>query len=102
MGRSFPGKALSKRYIDVIMRVRDDGRVIPLFVCWEDGRTFRIDEVIGYPVASAPQTASSRTLRYTVRIGARTTHLFLEQDGSHVDASLRWYVLPSAVRAMVH
>ena len=85
-----------KRYVDVIMRVRDDGRVIPLSVCWDDGRTFRIDEVLGDPASNAAPTATACTLRYTVRIGAHTTHLFLERDVEDADAPLRWFVPSSA------
>ena len=85
-----------KRYVDVIMRVRDDGRVIPLSVCWDDGRTFRIDEVLGDPASNAAPSAAACTLRYTVRIGAHTTHLFLERDAEDADAPLRWFVPSSA------
>ena len=90
------GSSAGKRYVDVIMRVRDDGRVIPLSVCWDDGRTFRIDEVLGNPAANAASTAAVRTLRYTVRIGAHTTHLFLERDAEDPSAPLRWFVPSSA------
>lgn len=85
--------AARKHYVDVIVRVRDDGRVIPLSVCWEDGRTFRIDEVIGEPASSAPESASARTLRYAIRIGERRTHLFAERDADRADGALRWYVV---------
>ena len=93
------GSSAGKRYVDVIMRVRDDGRVIPLSVCWDDGRTFRIDEVLGDPAANAAPTATVRTLRYTVRIGAHTTHLFLERDAEDPSAPLRWFV-PSSARGL--
>lgn len=85
--------SLGKRYVDVIMRLRDDGRAIPLSVCWDDGRTFRIDEIIGDPVSSAAPAAASCTLRYTVRIGVRITHLFLERDAEDRSAPLRWFVV---------
>ena len=78
------------------MRVRDDGRVVPLSVCWDDGRTFHIDRVVDGPVANAPRAAERRTLRYTVQIGRRCTHLYLEceagEGASVATRALRWYV----------
>ena len=41
-----PAGAFVKHYVDVIMRLRDDGRIVPLSVCWDDGRTFHIDQVL--------------------------------------------------------
>lgn len=89
-------KRYIKHYVDAIVRVRDDGRMVPLSVCWPDGRTFHIDRVVDGPIGNAPRTAAARTLRYTVQIGRRRTHLFLECDNAHAVAAaarpLRWYV----------
>ena len=91
-----PANHCEKHYVDVIMRLRDDGRIVPLSVCWDDGRTFHIDHVVGAPQANAPRTAKERTLRYTVQIGRRRTCLFLEcgqgAGGAGSLQPLRWYV----------
>ena len=91
-----PAGACVKHYVDVIMRLRDDGRIVPLSVCWDDGRTFHIDQVLDGPIANAPRSANRRTLRYTVRIGRRRTNLFLEcetGEGAPIATrALRWYV----------
>ena len=91
-----PAGAFVKHYVDVIMRLRDDGRIVPLSVCWDDGRTFHIDQVLDGPISNAPRSANRRTLRYTVRIGRRRTNLFLEceaGEGAPIAArALRWYV----------
>lgn len=91
-----PAGACVKHYVDVIMRLRDDGRIVPLSVCWDDGRTFHIDQVLDGPIANAPRSASRRTLRYTVRIGRRRTNLFLECEAGEgapiATRALRWYV----------
>ncbi|MEE0845768.1 MAG: hypothetical protein U0L71_06200 [Eggerthellaceae bacterium] len=85
-----------KHYVDVIMRLRDDGRIVPLSVCWPDGRTFHIDCVVDGPVGNAPRAAQARTLRYTVQIGRRRTHLFLECEAGGgapaANRAMRWYV----------
>lgn len=91
-----PADAFVKHYVDVIMRLRDDGRIVPLSVCWDDGRTFHIDQVLDGPISNAPRSANRRTLRYTVRIGRRRTNLFLECEAGEgapiATRTLRWYV----------
>lgn len=91
-----PASAFVKHYVDVIMRLRDDGRIVPLSVCWDDGRTFHIDQVLDGPISNAPRSANRRTLRYTVRIGRRRTNLFLECEAGEgapiATRALRWYV----------
>ena len=85
------GNHRERRYVDVIARWRDDGRITPLSVCWPDGRTFQVELVLGEPAANAFADADSRTLRYTVRVEGRITHLFMEKTGGSQPA-LRWYV----------
>lgn len=91
-----PAGAFVKHYVDVIMRLRDDGRIVPLSVCWDDGRTFHIDQVLDGPISNAPRSANRRTLRYMVRIGRRRTNLFLECEAGEgapiATRALRWYV----------
>lgn len=81
----------TRRYVDVIARWRDDGRIDPLSVCWPDGRSFQIEEVLGAPAANAFPQADACTLRYTVRIGGHVTQLFLERDGAR-PGEARWFV----------
>lgn len=96
MKRESSSKRCVKHYVDVIMRLRDDGRIVPLSVCWDDGRTFHIDHVVDGPIANAPFGAQDKTLRYTVQIGRRRTCLFLEchagQGAPGAGSSMRWYV----------
>ena len=84
-----------RRYVDVIARWRDDGRIEPLSVCWPDGRSFQVDAVIGKPAGDTFPDAAVHTLRYTVRIGGRTTHLYLERTAATAhtaEPQLRWFV----------
>ena len=84
----------TRRYVDVIARWRDDGRIEPLSVCWPDGRCFQVEEVIGEPASDTFPDAERHTLRYTVRIGGRVTHLYLERVGGkgREASQLRWFV----------
>ena len=81
-----------RRYVDVIARWRDDGRIEPLAVCWPDGRSFQVDEVVGAPISDTFPGAAVHTQRYTVRIGGHTTHLYLERRSEGKGAQLRWFV----------
>ena len=94
--RQSPPGAFVKHYVDEVMRLRDDGRIVPLSVCWDDGRTFHIDQVLDGPISNAPRSANRRTLRYTVRIGRRRTNLILECEAGEgapiATRALRWYV----------
>ena len=78
--------------MDVIARWRDDGRIEPLTVCWPDGRSFQVEEVLGEPASDTFPDAEVRTLRYTVRIGGRVTHLYLERCGEGDSSQVRWFV----------
>ncbi len=89
---SLPDSHTTRRYVDVIARWRDDGVITPLSVCWPDGRTFQIERVIGQPIANSFSGKGTRTLRYTVQIGNRETHLYLEQEITEKGSTDRWYV----------
>ncbi len=68
-----PAGAFVKHYVDVIMRLRDDGRIVPLSVCWDDGRTFHIDQVLDGPISNAPRSANRRTLHRVAASSATGT-----------------------------
>ncbi len=94
-----PDSHTTRRYVDVIARWRDDGVITPLSVCWPDGRTFQIERVIGQPIANSFSGKGTRTLRYTVQIGNRETHLYLEQEITEKGSTDRWYVEALPYRA---
>lgn len=82
----------ARRYVDVIARWHDDGRITPLCVCWADGRTFQVGRVIGADrLGKHGRPGDPRTLRYVVDLEGRRKQLFLERcDGK--DPKGRWYV----------
>lgn len=89
-----------KLYVDVIARVRDDGRIVPLVVKWPDGREFQIDRVLGV-ASSAASEATVVTRRYDVIVGSKRTQVFFERDRREGERGARWYVnaLPERHRA---
>jgi hypothetical protein len=66
-----------KRYVDVVSLTTADGRVTPLEVRWEDGRRFEVDKVLDRRPARSLKTGGTG-MRYTVRVGGRTTYLFYD------------------------
>lgn len=72
-----------KRYVSVVARMDEDGRIRPLSIQWRDGRTYAIDDVISIRRASSRRVGGDGTC-YTVRIGRKVTYLFYEDP--------RWFV----------
>ena len=73
----------SKVYVAVEADFRADGKILPTSVTWENGRKYAIDRVEDIRRAASLK-AGGVGIRYTVRIGQRTTWLFLEEN--------RWFV----------
>lgn len=72
-----------KRYVSVVARMDEDGRVRPLSVQWYNGETFAIDEVRSVRRAAARRVGGDG-ICYTVRIGRTITSLYYENP--------RWFV----------
>jgi len=73
----------TKLYVGVSARFEPDGRMTPLSVVLEDGSEYEIDRVLDVRRAASLK-AGGVGMRYTVRIGRRSTFLFLEEN--------RWFV----------
>lgn len=72
------------RYVSVVVRFSEEGAITPLEVEWRDGRKFTVDEVADCRRGASMKTGR-RGMRYTVRIGAHWTELWLDERG-------RWFV----------
>ena len=72
-----------KRYVAVETLVSAEGVVSPTAVVWDDGRRFPIDAVLDVRRAASRLTGGDG-MRYTVRVGRATTHLYYEDP--------RWFV----------
>lgn len=77
------GRGRRKRYVEVVARHFEDGKLVPLTVAWDDGRVFAIDRVLDVRQAASLKVGGMGT-RFIVRIGSRTTCLFFEGP--------RWFV----------
>lgn len=73
----------SKAYIGVTSYTDTDGKIIPLSITWEDGRTFEIDRITDIRQAASP--AGGYGIRYTCYFLGQQRYLFREDEG-------RWFV----------
>jgi hypothetical protein len=72
-----------KRYVKVIAAFEDDGRITPLSVVWDNGRSFDIDHVWDARRATS-LTAGGTGMRYPISILGKDTYLYFEDP--------RWFV----------
>lgn len=68
-----------KRYVPVIVRFDENGKLRPLLIEYGTGQEYVIDKVIGPPVRAACQSVGGVGERYTVVIGGRETYIWLEK-----------------------
>ena len=90
-----------KHYVDVIARMRDDGLVTPLAVCWGDGSTYQVEQVLRpSPVTLPPKGRDDPVLvqEYRVRAMGHVTKLYLERDRSLPGMPAQWYVMVSPTK----
>ena len=64
---------MNKVYVDVVAEFRKDGRLVPIFFTWEDGRKYRIERC-------ASRKAGGVGVMYTCMIQGQESHLFYEVD----------------------
>lgn len=89
-----------KRYVDVLVRNTAEGQLIPFAVCWIDGRTFLIDEVLemhrAWPSPSRDESKFYWITRFDVRIGQHKTEIYQERYPDNPDqgenAYTKWWV----------
>lgn len=73
-----------KVYVEVIADFTPDGRMMPLRIVWEDGRTYGIDHVDRCD-RRASLKAGGCGMRYVCRVRGQQIELFYEENG-------RWFV----------
>ena len=61
-------RRVHKQYVDVVARILAGGQVVPVTVCWVDGRCFTIDEIIS-TTGFGLMVHGIRTATYKVRFG---------------------------------
>ena len=64
---------MNKVYVDVVAEFRKDGRLVPIFFTWEDGRKYSIDRILKIERGGVG-------VMYTCMIQGQESHLFYEVD----------------------
>ena len=73
---------LYKKYVDVIAIHRKSGKLTPMYICWEDGRKYKVDQVLNDSRRVSPVGGCG--VRYVCMVQGQRKHLFLEKD--------KWFV----------
>lgn len=73
---------LYKRYVDVILEQDKNGQIMPLYICWDNGRKYHIDKVVSRE-RRASQVGGCG-IRYVCLIHGARRNLFLEKN--------RWFI----------
>ena len=93
--RGCSAQLVSSRLVDVVARFVKSGGFEPIAVCWKDGRTFPIDEILEVGVFGPPKRGR-QVLKYRIRFGDHETELYLERcearPMSGEPEALRWWV----------
>ncbi len=77
---------LVKTYVDVLVKMRRDGTILPQKVYWEE-KSFDVDCILKItPLPNYTNTPGSDTLKYICEIKGKRKELFLEGK------PIRWYV----------
>ncbi len=86
-----------KIYVKVNSDIDSTGYMMPRFITWADGRTFKIEEVKDFRPASTLGGGYSGDC-YTVIIHGEEKYLFFEKTNEHFAARVgRWFVERPAV-----
>lgn len=72
-----------KVYVRVISETDERGKISPISVIWEDGRSYSVDKIVDVRRACAIKVGGT-AMRYTVNIEGKQTYVFFE-DG-------KWFV----------
>ena len=76
-----------KRYVEVVSDTSSEGTVTPLSIIWDTGVRYQIDQVLDRRQAHSLKTGGTG-IRYTVRVGSTTTHLWYEGPRWFVEAKV--------------
>ena len=73
---------LYKRYVDVIVKQSRNGMIEPLYLCWENGKKYKIDRILNKEKRAS--VVGGCGLRYACMIQGSLRYLYLEKD--------RWFI----------
>ena len=72
-------------YVDVVVKHKKDGKIIPLTIIFEDGKKYEIDRLCDTRRAAASKVGGTG-IRYTIRIKGKQTYLFEDEGKWFVEA----------------
>lgn len=72
-----------KRYVEMVVKYTEEGKIEPLAVHWGPGQLFEIDRILDVRPAASLK-AGGTGIRYTCRIQGHEKYLWLEEN--------RWFV----------
>ncbi len=73
-----------KIFVKVVARFDKSGKITPLSLTWENGRTFEIDQILDVCQAASLK-AGGQGIRYTVKISGHIRYLFFEDPAWFVE-----------------
>lgn len=74
----------NKVYVQVEARFHPDGKIVPVYFWWEDGRRYNIDRVLDVRRAASLKAGGHGT-RFTCRVLGKTVCLFFDDNN-------RWFM----------
>lgn len=69
---------LYKRYVDVVVIQKKNGQMTPLYLCWDDGKKYKIDKIISKERRASPVGGCG--IRFACLIQGNRRNLYLEKD----------------------
>ena len=73
---------LYKRYVDIVLKQTKQGKIEPLYVCWENGKSYAIDKVLS--IERRASQVGGCGVRYVCLICGQRRNLYLEKN--------RWFI----------
>jgi hypothetical protein len=68
-----------KKFVPVITKFEEDGKITPLKILWEDGRAFDVDFIFDIRPSSS-LTVGGQGIRYLCRIKNKDVYVYYEKS----------------------
>ena len=79
-----------KVYVDVNLKITQNGKVIPLSFVWEDGKRYIIDKVLSVRPAPALK-AGGQGDRYEIMVNGKISRLWFTHNEDISDPRIGWW-----------
>ncbi|MGN1227806.1 MAG: hypothetical protein ACI4TX_04090 [Christensenellales bacterium] len=83
---------MGKQYVEVCAIFDTNGKVVPIWLKWINGKVYNIDKVLDVRKATSLK-AGGTGIRYSIKIGGQNRFLFCEGQNAWNEHNLcRWFV----------